>query len=164
MSDQNNIKLVLEGPTEGDEDDIIYTFLHIESLEIPERPHFPQETLNKLVNYCSSYASNQYVCYDDIKRVEQGGEVVPHEEYVLVNSVSLFGEPFAVLLKQDGDEWEVVAVEAGQFTSADDFTNLSGGEKGQKILEKIQSFVDDPDSYSNIHVIYPYKPGRVYPF
>jgi hypothetical protein len=69
-----------------------------------------------------------------------------------------------VLLKKVEEEWEVVAIEASQFTSSEDFMSLSGEEKGQKLVEKIQSFIDDPDSYSNIHVIYPYKPGRVYPF
>jgi hypothetical protein len=163
MSDDSNIKLVLEGPTLDEEDDIIYSFLSAASLEIPPT-RFPVEDFNKLVNYCSSYASNQYVCYDDIKRVEQGGEAVPHEDFVLVNSVSIFGEPFAVLLKKVEEEWEVVAIEASQFSASDDFANLSGEEKGQKLAEKIQTFIDDPESYSNIHVIYPYTAGRVYPF
>lgn len=165
MSEESIYKVVLEGPTEESKDDIVYSFLPIESLTgNSERPIISAELLTQLKEFCSSGGGTNYICYDDIKQVEANGEVVPHDDSVLLNSVSLFGEPFAALLKQVGEEWEVVAVEAGQFTSSGDFIDLSGEEKTQRILAKIQSFLDDPESYSNIHVINPYTIGRVYPF
>ena len=93
MSEETTYKIVLEGPTEGKEDDMVYTFLPIESLtENPERPLIPAESITMLVDFCSAGGGTNYVCYDDIKYVETDGELVPHDDAILLNSVSLFGE------------------------------------------------------------------------
>ncbi len=157
--------LVLEGPTACADDDIHYTFIATEELTGSNVPLLiPQTSLDNLIGYCNSDDKDNYYCYNDVKHVDADGKDFAHQNLALISSVGLYGEIFSAILKKSADQWQVIAVETTQFVKSPEFTTLSKEKKGQKILETIQSFISNPKDYSTIHVVFPYKEGRRYPF
>lgn len=162
---EKNYTLVLEGPTESDEDDLEYQLVPVETITGPDNiPQIPDDYIEKVVNFCDADDDDEWECYEDVKKLEKAGEPVDHSDYVLLNTVSLFGEPFAAILKKDESHWKVVALEAGDFLNAEDIEGLPAAEKGTKIQEKLLSLLDNVEDYSTVHLVKPWREGRPYPF
>ncbi|MHA1732698.1 MAG: hypothetical protein ACTSU5_12205 [Promethearchaeota archaeon] len=164
MTGKNYI-VTMEGKKESDDDDLHFLLMAPDILGISTTPQVPNQLVLDIKALCDSTPDDAFWSYNDLKRVAtEDGEEVPHGECLVLNAITKDEAWFALLMRKNGDKWDVLALHADEVVAEESFQSASPEDKARKIVEKVKSLPGESDKYSTIHLIHPFEAGREYPF
>lgn len=160
-----NYMITLEGRSESDTDDLHFLLMSPENVGITNTPVVPNSAITALKEMCDASDDDAFWAFPDLKTVaNEAGEEIPHDHFLLLNTISTEEAWFAVLLEKADDQWIVKGIHADEIFASEDFQSADSAAKAQMILDKIQDLPANKSKFSTIHLVYPFEAGRNYPF